>query len=112
MKIAVLASAALLAASVGWADCERPQPPAIPDGSEAEREAMIEAHGNVQAYIEAGNSYLDCMKQEEAAEIASETATAESSKARMDDYNSVVDDMQQVGDGFNAALKQFNARQK
>lgn len=111
MKIAVL-TLALLTAGVSWADCDRPASPSIPDGSKAEREAMLEAHGNVQAYIEAGNSYLDCLKQEEATEVASETATAESSKARMDDYNAMVDDMQKVGDGFNAALKQFNARQQ
>ena len=109
--IGLAGSVLLLAAQIGWADCERPEMPAIPDGSQAERAEMLEAHSSVQSYIERGNAYLECLKQEEAAEVADEKATEESIKTRMESYNGTVDEMQQVGERFNAALKQFNSRQ-
>lgn len=123
MKTIGLAGIALLAAQLGWADCERPQSPVVPDGSTAEREQMLEARGAVQSYIEAGNAYLDCLKQQESeTNAAMETAgktdeeaaeeIAERSKARVTAYNAAVDEMQEVGDRFNEALKAFNARQK
>lgn len=111
MRGLFLAGALLTTTGLGWADCQRPEQPAIPDGKVAERAAMLEAHGEVQSYIQSGNEYLDCLKDEEAAERAGKTATEESVKARTEEYNAMVDEMQSVGDGFNTALKQFNARQ-
>jgi len=111
MRVLALAGALLATSGLVWGDCQRPEAPAIPDGDRAEREIMVEAHGKVQAYIQDGNEYLDCLKRQELAELEAGDASEESLQQRTEEYNSAVDEMQEVGDQFNGALKAFNARQ-
>lgn len=108
----LLCIAALLGATSAALACDQPQPPALPDGASADRDAMISAHGEVKNFVNAGNAYLECLQQEEAAEVADESITEESRKARLAKYNTTVEAMQKIGADFNTELKKFNANQK
>lgn len=105
----VIAGAALFAlALTAQAACEEPTKPELPDGSTAEEATMIEAQGEVRAYVEESNTYLDCLVAE--AKQREETDEAPVKQQRLDRYNSAVESMQEVADQFNEELRKFKAR--
>ncbi len=73
----------------GAENCLRPQAPIIPSGANAEREAMLTARADVDAYLERMQAYVDCLARE------SEDASAEADR---------------VVDEWNAALQNFERR--
>lgn len=108
----ILCVAALLGAASAALACDQPQPPALPDGASADRDAMVSAHGEVKSFVNSGNAYLECLQQEEAAEVANESITEDSRKVRLAKYNATVEAMQKIGADFNVELKKFNAKQQ
>jgi putative peptidoglycan lipid II flippase len=60
---AVALAAALLATSDR--DCDRPLPPAVPDGKTASNVEMIGAKQRAKLYLDSVETYLDCLKQAE-----------------------------------------------
>ena len=70
-----LAAALSLLGSMAHAACEYPDAVAIPDGTTASEQEMLDAQGNVKAYMEKMQAYLACMDQE--AEDLGDTETDE-----------------------------------
>src|SRR5688572_2306879 len=46
-------------------DCDRPFPPAVPDGKTASNVEMIGAKQRAKLYLDSVETYLDCLKQAE-----------------------------------------------
>ena len=91
--IAVVFSTLLLAAfSAGAAaSCQKPTAPNLPNPDTAVTPEMVKAKRDVQAYLTAAEAYLECVKV-----VAK--------------HNAMVDEMEQVADAFNAAVRAYKAR--
>lgn len=117
----LIAATAFLVASAAFAECNKPQPPEIPDGGEASKEAMVQGQQAIKQYLQAGDQYLKCLKQENQAAMAAakeagiepESEEAKQLKAeteaRLEEHNAAVDAMHQVGNQFNQEVKRFKA---
>jgi uncharacterized protein (DUF1697 family) len=101
----------VVAASLGFAagafaeECSREAAPAVPDGANASMEEMVAGQQAVKAYLASGNAFLSCLEQAQTA--AREEESEEQRAERLARYNAAVDEMQAVGDKFNAAIKAF-----
>ena len=73
------------------AGCSKPAAPNLPDPDTAVTPEMVKAKREVKAYLAAAEKYLECVK------ITSK-------------HNAMVDEMQEVADGFNAAVRAYKAR--
>lgn len=106
--VRVAALTTMLFSAVSQADCSRPDAPAMPDGSNATKEQMIEGQQAVKAYMADTNQYLDCLSQQE--KENAETETDETKAARLQSYNAAVADMEQVAASFNGEIKKWKAQ--
>lgn len=88
-----------------FSECSRPQPPAIPDGAEADLAAMVEGQKEVKAYVAASEEYLECLTGE--GEAVAETETEEQKSARIDEYNSSVDAQEAIAGEFNIEIREY-----
>jgi hypothetical protein len=93
-----------------WAQCSAPIPPPLPDGASANKEDFIEGYQQAKNYLKSGESYLNCLQDEEAAEIEAGTSSEASRTQRLALYNAEVDQMQATGDALNAEVRAFKAR--
>lgn len=62
MKLATLALTVLFS-GVAFGECVKPdimELPAVPNGEEASADSMLEAQNSVNAFIKAGESFLEC----------------------------------------------------
>ncbi|MCW8128077.1 hypothetical protein [Microbulbifer halophilus] len=117
----LIAATAFLIASTAFAECDKPQPPEIPDGNKASKEAMVQGQQAVKQYMEEGDQYLKCLEQENQAAMAaakesgvepeSEEAKQLQAKveARLEEHNTAVDSMHEIGDQFNQEVRNFKA---
>jgi DNA repair ATPase RecN len=117
-----IALAAILLASglTAQAACVYPQAPqAIPNGSQATKDQMVTANGQVKEYVKAVEStYLPCLDEEMKAsvaaldpadpEYAAKKLSIESMHAKK--YNAAVDEEAAVADRMNQEIKAFKAK--
>lgn len=89
------------------AACEAPSPVAMPDGSSATREQMLEAQAQVRAYQAAMNEFLACIDSELASE--GERAPEEFKSLMVARHNAAVTEMESVAAAFNDQLRAFRA---
>ncbi len=106
--VRVAALTALLFSTLSHADCSRPDAPAIPDGSKATKEQMIEGQQAVKAYMAGTNQYLECLTQQ--SKDSAETDTDETKAVRLQSYNAAVTDMEEVAASFNGEIKKWKAQ--
>ena len=71
--------------------CTKPSAPDLPNPDTAVTPEMVKAKRDVQEYLAAAEKYLECVK------IVAQ-------------HNAMVDEMQKVADGFNAAVRAYTAR--
>ncbi len=84
--------------------CEAPDTPAVPDGGSASQAEMVDGQKAVKSYMTAANDYLACLDE------AIKDAVRKSEKAEMNRaYNRAVDQMNEIADAFNRALRDFKA---
>lgn len=101
----------LLVANGAWAECSRPdQKPKLANGSKASKEAMIESNKAVKAYVKATTDYLACLEEEEREAAASGETSEEAKAARLEAYNSAVDDMSTLAAAFNTEIQKYKAK--
>ena len=90
-------------AQLGFAACERPATPTLPNGSTASQVQMIAGQQAVKEFISSSEAYLECLTQ--AAKDAVSTDSKADQQARLNDYNLSVEAMQTVASDFNQAIK-------
>lgn len=100
-----LAAALSLLGSMAHAACEYPDAVAIPDGATASEQEMLDAQGNVKAYMEKMQAYLACMDQE--AEDLGDTETDEQKALHAKRHNAAVTAMEEVAAAFNEQVRQY-----
>jgi hypothetical protein len=71
--------------------CSKPEAPVLPDAETAVTAQMVKAKNDVQAYLAAANTYLECAKNDKA-------------------HNRMVKAMKKVGDDFNGAVRSYKER--
>jgi hypothetical protein len=112
-----LTAIAMLAAGTAFADCAKPDSKiAVPNGSKATKDEMINAQRAVKAYDASVKDYGTCMLSEQDAEIAKggDKLTQEQRDKIVERYtkqiNDEVDKLQKTADKFNAEVKAFKAK--
>lgn len=91
-------------------ECKAPPAPAIPAAATATEEQLVDAQGDLKAFLAAGDAYLKCLQEAEAA--LGDTITPEQQQVLLNAYNSMVDTMQHSGTLFNEAVRAFKQRSK
>jgi len=90
------------------ADCTFPTEPTIPDANAATMEAMIEAQGAVQAYVEASTELLECLE-----EIADDDDLADEDRALATAaYNNEVTSQEALAARWNTQRELFISLQQ
>ena len=104
------------------ADCVYPQAPQkLPNGSQATKDEMLAAQGEVKAYSKAVQEvYLPCLEQEKNTSLAgldsmdpeytAKKAAIESMHAKK--HNAALDELQAIAAGWSDELKAFSAKGK
>ncbi|MGH8167684.1 MAG: hypothetical protein ACREQ1_10615 [Woeseiaceae bacterium] len=105
----------LLAANAALA-CDYPaQAPAVPNGSTATQDEMIEGQKGVKKYVADIEAYLECIVAEDkAARAELEDLKPEDEQQREDTltkkYNAAVDEMEKVAARFNVEVQAYKNR--
>lgn len=89
------------------ADCSAPPAPAVPDGTSATMEAMVEGQTAVRAFVAAGETYLECL----AKIIDDQARPADHRNAAVTEHNRMVTAMEAAANDFNEQIRIFKARQ-
>jgi len=97
------------AAELDISKCVFPQAPAVPDGSGASEEEMVNASGAVKAYVAGNDQGLACLDAAKAA-VGEEPITEEQQANYTDTYNAAVDAAHQVGNSWNEAVRAYKAK--
>ena len=97
------------ATSAAAATCTEPAKPSMPDGKTATEEQMLDAQGEVKAYIAEGESYMDCLK---GLEQSVEEEDEEKKAALIQAHNAMVDSMEAVAGQFNEQVAAFSEQAK
>ena len=98
----------LLAMNAAYADCSRPDAPAMPDGATSSEAELAATQTSVKEYMAQTNVYLECLAQEEAK--APEDEAPQAASARIAAHNQAVDDMEVVAEQINGAVRAWKAR--
>ena len=119
MKLSILStfSAAVLCVSLSAnaTDCEYPTKIDVPKGESASEDEMIQGQKNVKQYIGEMESYLECLEKEMKDEMAGmdpeseEEAMQQRAALRDARHNAAIDEMEQVANDFNAAVRAYKA---
>ncbi|HJP04645.1 MAG TPA: hypothetical protein QF799_06370 [Gammaproteobacteria bacterium] len=104
----ILPASLLMVASVGYAECGRPEVPSVPDGALATEAELAAAQTAVKDYMAGTNVYLECLAQEEADGLESEAP--EIAAERIAAHNQAVDDMEVLAEQFNTAVRAWKAQ--
>lgn len=104
----------LIAAQAGFA-CDYPTKAAIPNGSTASQEEMIEGQRSVKQYVADMEAYLECLVEEEKvarAEIEDLKPEDEQQREEMltKKYNAAVEEMEQAAAKYNVEVQTYKAR--
>lgn len=98
------------------AACDYPIAPGkFPDGAQATKEEMLAAKGQVVKYNEQMEAYLQCIKSEFDAKVATQTNVTPEQKAEMERMhgqkeNAAVEEVTAVTERFNEQLRAWKAR--
>lgn len=113
LSAALLAPAALAQTEAASTEvienCPLPEKPSVSNGRTATEQEMLETQRNIKAYIEKGNAVLACL--DELRTQWGEAATEEQIQINTLFHNKMVDDMQAVGELFNAAVRAYKGKQ-
>ena len=102
-------------ASFSWAQCDRPAKPTVPNGAEADMQAMIAGQTAVKTFVADGTVFIECLEVEEKAgaaaakegdedAIAAQEAT---NAARIKVHNEVVDEMTTVAAEWKESMTAY-----
>lgn len=103
----VLGTGQVQAQELDLSKCAFPAAPAIPDGSTATEEQMADAGGAVRAFIgetEAGLACLESARTAHGGEL-----TEEQQKAFNGTWDTAVDAMNAVANGYNQEVREYKA---
>ena len=100
---------AALGSAMSALACDMPAEIDIPNGAEATLDEMLAAQSGVRDFIAAMEEYLACMDGE--IEAMGEDASEEEHAAMVEQYNSGVDQMEEVAALFNEARQQYQDAQ-
>lgn len=113
LSAALLAPAALAQTEAASTEvienCPLPEKPSVPNGRTATEQEMLETQQSIKAYIEQGNAVLACL--DGLTTQWGEAATEEQTQINTLFHNKMVDDMQAVGELFNAAVRAYKGKQ-
>ncbi len=90
--------------------CSYPQQPAIPNGNKATEAELIAAQKRMKTYLAEGDEFIACLDRVQS-NWTEEEAT-EKKPIAIIYHNRVVDDMNEVADLFNSAVRAFKGRTK
>jgi len=103
----------LLLSSLAYAeDCGFPpqNKPVIPDGTTATRDIMTAASESVRSYANVMNQHLNCLQANRDGYFFN--MTREQQQRWVEDYNSLVDGLEEVENALNTQIRTFNAKQE
>jgi hypothetical protein len=98
------------------AACDYPVAPGkFPDGTQASLDEMKAAKASVVKYNADMETYLECIKSEYDAKVASQTDATAAQKAEMErvqaqKHNAAVDEVTEVTNRFNEQLRAYKAK--
>lgn len=109
VKLRHLMTAAAIATLSGpaFAACPYPEEVAVPDGSIATSEEMLDGQKSVKSYIAAMEDYLKCLDAEEIA--MGDAVTEEERALHVKRHNAAVDAMEKLANDFNEQIRAFRA---
>ncbi|MBB3047275.1 lipoate synthase [Litorivivens lipolytica] len=81
--------------------------PAVPDGSTADKQTMLDAYRNMRDYQAEAQSFLDCI---DALKASEPDVDVEILLERLNAYNRTVENMDSISRQVHAELDTFNAR--
>ena len=90
--------------------CEYPEQPTIPDGLNASENELIATQKIMKAYLAEGDTYLACISELEKSWGAD--VNEEQKAVLVIFHNKIVDDMQEIAERFNTAVRAFKGRKK
>jgi len=95
-------------------NCSYPAKPQIVNGSKASEAEMITSQKEMKDYLALGNTFLECLDKEMGlVKPDAPKEQADEFKARIDaTHNAAVDDMNQIAELFNAALRAYKGKNK
>ena len=115
MRILGLATigAALALSQAASAACDYPGKVTIPDGASATKDEMLEGQRAIKTYMDAMNTYLDCIENETSAagapdESAEMAAEREALLAKR--HNAAVEEMELLAARFNEQVRAYKQR--
>jgi len=88
--------------------CNLPQAPVIPNGKNATKEEMLAAQKSMKAYITEGDEFLACLDNLEASWTEEEKVEKRNLVVMV--HNKIVDNMTDVADLFNSALRAYKGK--
>lgn len=89
-----------------FGNCSSPTRPEIPSGNTASMDEMVEGQAKVRAFMNAGDSYIECLSA-----IINEEADSDEQEARIvEEHNRMVDVMEDLAEAFNAQIRAFRER--
>lgn len=96
--------------------CDYPERVAIPNGTTATKEEMLEGQRGVKKFVADMQVYLDCIVEEEKkARAAIVDLAAEDEQQREDllnkKYNAAVDEMERLAAQFNVEVQAYKAKE-
>lgn len=97
------------AAELDLSNCKFPAKPAVPDGSKASEDEMVNASGAIKVYLAESQKGRDCLDAAKAA-LGEEPMTEEQQAQYTIVYNASVDADHAVGDAWNQAVKAYKAQ--
>ena len=90
--------------------CVYPQQPSIPNGSKASEAELVDAQKRMKAYLAEGNEFIACLDNIET--TWTEEEAVEKKPIAIMFHNRVVDDMNEVAELFNSAVRAFKGKNK
>jgi len=96
--------------------CDYPDRVAVPNGTTATKEDMLQGQRSVKKFVAEIEVYLECIvKEEKIARTAIETISAEDEQQREDllnkKYNAAVDEMERLAAQFNVEVQAYKAKE-
>ena len=110
LRTAVLA--AFIAAPAGALaadDCDRPEPPAVPDGASATQDELATAGSDVRTFVAASQDFLAYLEAKEAGYGAEITPAQQALVNAV--YNAGVEAMETAAGAYNEAVRAYRARE-
>lgn len=109
LRVAVLAALIAAPAGVLAADeCDRPEPPVVPDGATATQDELATAGSEVRAFVAASQDYLACLEAKEADYGEDITPVQQALVNAV--YNAGVEAMETAAGAYNEAVRAYRAQ--